>query len=182
MICSQWMSMSQDTRSGHLQRIPMTGRAMDDTAVTDTTTDYRTQDGTPVTVQSPCFAMGFFIHLHWLHNDLIASPWPFYKVGQVARRFPIKWEPKGPSWAIRALCRWYTRCIPISSAGMGPPSSAGLWVPLWWQVLLALFTWHWHMALFPQDPLVLTWEGFSMPTGQPHWYILHTATERQPER
>ena len=81
-----------------------------------------TLDGTPVTVQSPCFAMGSFLHLHWLHNDLIASQWqlPFNKVGQIARKFLIKWEPEGPSWAIRALCRWYTRCIPISSAGMGP--------------------------------------------------------------
>ena len=112
----------QDTWSGHLQIIPMTGRAMDDTAITDTTTDYRAQDGTPVTVQSPCFAIDSFIHLHWLHNDLIVSQWqlPFNKAGQIARRFPIKWEPKGPSWAIRALCRWYTRCIPISREGMGP--------------------------------------------------------------
>ena len=66
--------------------------------------------------------MGSFIHLHWLHNDLIASRWqlPFNKVCQIARKFPMKWEPEGTSWANRALYRWYTMCIPISIARMGP--------------------------------------------------------------
>ena len=45
----------------------------------------------------------------------------------MARESPIKWEPVGPSWANQALCRWYTRCIPISTTGLGTPSSTGPW-------------------------------------------------------
>ena len=77
MICSQWMSMSQDTRSGHLLKIPVTGSAMHDTAVTDTTTDYRDTGWYTSHSAIVLFCHGFFhtstLTPQWLDSFMVAS-------------------------------------------------------------------------------------------------------------
>ena len=69
-VSSQWMSMSQDTRLGHLQRIPMTGRAMDDTAITDTTTAYRDTGWHTSHSAIALLCHGFF------HTSTLTPQWP----------------------------------------------------------------------------------------------------------
>ena len=67
--------MSLDTRSGHLQRILLTGRPMDDTPITETTTDYQ-HTGWHINHSAiALLCIGSFMHLHWLRKDLVASQW-----------------------------------------------------------------------------------------------------------
>ena len=90
----------------------------------------RTLDGTPVTVQLPCFAIGSFMHLHWLHKDLVAS-WrrlPFNKVGhsdgkeipyQVGTTGPFLGKPSSVQMVHKVCSNQYYR--------LGTPRLTGPW-------------------------------------------------------
>ena len=164
--------MSQDTRSGHFQRIPLTGRPMDDTPITETTTDYQ-DTGWYTSHSAIALLCHWFFHASTLTPQGLHASWwqlPFNKVGHSdCKEIPIKWGPEGPSWANQALCRWYIRWVPISRTGLVPPSSTGPLRLSWWQVLLALLTWHRHMTFLPQDTA-------SPLTGRP---IDHTHTNHR---
>ena len=138
-IYSQCMSMLQDTRSGHLQRIPLTGRPMDDTPITDTTTDYQ-DTGWHTSHSAIDLLCNWFFHASTLTPQGIGSSmvttalqqsWSFRWQGN-----PLSSENQGP-----VLDRWYTRCIPIRTTGLGPRAWQGLGT-----FMMTSEIWHWSQS------------------------------------
>ena len=121
---SQCMSMSQDIRSEHLQRIPLTGRPMGDTPITEITTDYQ-DTGWHTNHSAIALLCHWFFHASTLTPQGLGS---FMVTTALQQSWAFRWQGNPLSsenqralpGQIKFLCRWFTMCIPISITGLGP--------------------------------------------------------------
>ena len=139
---SQCMSMSQDTGSGHLQRIPLTGRPMDDTPVTETTTDYQ-DTGWHTSHSAIALLCHWFFHASTLNPQGHGS---FMVTTALQQSWSLRWQGNTLSSENQRALPGQTKLCADGTQGVFQ-SVLQAWGPRAWQGLHTFMMtseiWHW---------------------------------------